>query len=48
MKYRIIRTTSKTKPYKIIVDPDGVNKSLGTYETIQAAKSKLRSVIVGK
>ena len=45
MKYRIILGKSKDKPYKLIQDPDGDNKTIGSYKTIQAAKEKLRHVV---
>lgn len=47
MKYRIIETKSKDKPFKLIQDPEGENKTLGSYKTIQAAKEKLRHVVCG-
>lgn len=45
MKYRFITTKSKDKPWKLVKDPDGEKETIGTYETIQAAKSKLRSIV---
>jgi len=43
MKYRIIKV--KDKSYKLIRDPDGEDKTLGNYKSIQAAKEKLRHII---
>lgn len=45
MKYRFIETKSKDKPWKLVKDPDGNKEVIGTYESIQAAKSKLRSIV---
>lgn len=47
MKYRLIKTKSKEKPWKLIKDPDGENTTIGTYKTIQDGKSELRSIIRG-
>ncbi len=47
MKYRIVEGKSKDKPYKLIKDPEGENKTIGSYATIQAAKEKLRHVVCG-
>lgn len=45
MKYRFEKAKDG---YKLIKDPDGEKKVLGTYKTIQAGKSKLRSIIRGE
>lgn len=47
MKYRIIEVKSKSKPYKLIQDPEGTDALIGTYASIQAAKEKLRHVVCG-
>jgi len=45
MKYRIVKGKTKGKPHNLIQDPEGDNKSLGSYKTIREAHEKLRSVV---
>lgn len=45
MKYRNIKGKAKDKPYKLIQDPDGENKTISDYKSIQAAKEKLRHIV---
>jgi hypothetical protein len=47
MKYRIV-PSKKGKKLDLIKDPEGENKRLGSYSTIQAAKSALRAIVLGK
>lgn len=45
MKYRFVKSKSG---YDLIQNPDGENKKIGSYKTIQAGKAKLRSIIRGE
>lgn len=48
MKYRFLETKSKTKPWKLIKDPDGENKTIGTYKSKSGAQSAHRSILKGE
>lgn len=45
MKFRIIKGKAKDKPYRLIQDPDGENKTIGNYKSIQAAKERLSHIV---
>lgn len=49
MKYRIIPSKKRGKKLEAIQDPEGENPvSLGTFETIQAAKSAVRAIVLSR
>ena len=45
MKYRFLETEGKEKPWKLIKDPDGENKTVGTYKTKSGAQAKHRAIL---
>lgn len=47
MKYRFVRINSKDKSWKLIKDPDGENKTIGTYKSISGAQSAHRKILRG-
>lgn len=46
MKYRIIPSSKRGKKLDLFKDPEGKNELLGSYDSIQAAKSALRSIVL--
>lgn len=48
MKYRILPTKSKTTPWKLIKDPDGENKTIGSYKTKGKAIEEMGKEIKGE
>jgi len=48
MKYRFLKIKSKNKPWKLIKDPDGENKTICTYKSISGAQSAHRKILRGE